>query len=102
MAVAGSVGGGISEELTLRAAITIGRGFVMEQLTRHHAGPGRGRTAIADHTWNAALLKALGDAARRVAGIQADRADVKAEAFALAIETSSGSRPRCHTAAGKR
>src|ERR1700750_2676904 len=86
MAIAGAVGGGIAEKLALRAAIPVGRGFVMELLARHHARPRRGWTAIADHPRNAALVEALGNSAGRVAGIQADRTDVKAEALPLAIE----------------
>jgi hypothetical protein len=45
--IAGAVGGGIGKQLTLRAAVTVHGGFVVELAARYHAGARRGWAASA-------------------------------------------------------
>src|SRR5690606_20988828 len=81
-----AVGGGISQELAFRAAITIHRAVVDEFRLAHHAGFGWCRIAIAGDTENGALLQSLGDAGCGIAGIEPDGADSKAEALTLPVK----------------
>src|SRR5690606_40312603 len=79
--IAVAVGGGISQELAFRAAITIHRAVIDEFRLAHHAGFGWCRIAIAGDTENGALLQSPGDAGCGIAGIEPDGADSKAEAL---------------------
>src|SRR5690606_41726203 len=81
-----AVGGGISQELAFRAAITIHRAVIDDFRLAHHAGFGWCRIAIAGDTETGALLQSPGDAGCGIAGIEPDGADSKAEALTLPVK----------------
>lgn len=86
MAVAGTIGGDIGEQLALRTAIAIEFRLIGECLGRHHAGPRRRGTAIAGDPKNSALFQPLSDTRGGIARIEPDSTDLKAEAVPLAVE----------------
>jgi hypothetical protein len=61
LAVTGTAGGGIGEQLTLRTAVAIQLGLIDEPFAGHHARTRRGWSAIAGDAKDPALLQHLGD-----------------------------------------
>src|SRR5882672_7512289 len=72
VAIARTVGRGVGEQLTLRAAIAVDRGLVSEGVLAHHAGLGWGWVAIAGDAQDRPFLQSLSDAGRRITGIEPD------------------------------
>ncbi|MNT05749.1 hypothetical protein D3C72_1403820 [compost metagenome] len=87
MAIAVAVGGGVGEQLALRAAIAVGLSLIDELRLAHHAGFGWGRSAIAGNAEDVALLKSLRNAGCGITGIQTNGFDVECEPLALAVQS---------------
>jgi hypothetical protein len=85
--VAFAIRGAVAEQLSVGADIDIEL-FVVAILALVEVAVAMRRSAITDHPINVALFQSLRDRCRRVAGIDAHRADIEPEPLPLPVQTA--------------